>query len=314
MKKCMRWRSALLTALLLVSSGVHAYQDALHQQLTFLSAKQLSRCDAFWSEQLPSTAAPLLMPASRLSALDMRYVVRANVARSKGNFFGRMFRWNYFDVSQDGSEAFLGMFDTRFNARFSDLNAQILNAPKQRERQVAFGEVLSYLQDVSTPSRVVPVFTGRWWAFSLQDRLDRYPVDEPRVEASLDALCEEVASQFAQLSEDSVAHTLKKLLNDSAVKTMAAVTDDIAGMPAQWTVFWQPSAKDPGGDFGDYGPAGNNFGSRVDFRCATEEDPKMRCLLLENDPLYQEFAFSRHMQAVRSTMLAMLLVQRHARL
>ena len=36
----------------------------------------------------------------------------------------------------------------------------------------------------------------------------------------------------------------------------------------------------------------------------------MRCLLLKDDPLYQEFAFDRHNEAVTATMLAMLLVQR----
>ena len=92
MKKCMRWRNFLLFASLLASGATQAYPGELHQQLTFLAAKQVSRCDAIWSQSQDSQPAESLLampePLGRLSALDMRYVVRANVARSKSNFFG----------------------------------------------------------------------------------------------------------------------------------------------------------------------------------------------------------------------------------
>ncbi len=159
MKKCMSWRNVLLIAALLGSSATHAYQAELHQQLTFLSAKQISRCMVDWQT---TNSAALGEP---LSALDVRDVVRANAARAKGFFLGRMFRWNYLDISQDDSDAVLGVFDTRFNSRFHDLSAQLLSQSPQRDRLEALGGLLSYLQDVSTPSRVVPVYTGRWWRF-----------------------------------------------------------------------------------------------------------------------------------------------------
>lgn len=306
MKKCLHWRSHLLFVLLWASTGAHGYQGELHQQLTFLSAKQLSRC---------SDVAPLRnqqhtqLPGDRLSALDTRYVVRANVARAKSNIFARTFRWNYFDVSREGSETVIGVFDTRFNERFKNVSTRLLNAQQRRDRLEAFGEMLSYLQDVSTPSRVVPVFTGRWWAFSMQDRFDRYSIDVGRLEADSDALCNEVVDMLAQVADQDLASSLRNLLMQSGRRTLNAVEQTISGMPARWTVFWQPSEKNPGGDFGDYGAAGNNFGNRVDFRCATAEDPKMRCLLLQGDPLYQEFAYTRHRDALRTTMLAMLIVQ-----
>ena len=313
MKKCMRLRSFLLFASLLVSSATYAYPGDLHQQLTFLAAKQLSRCDATWSpSQDPQMERALLaspMPNGRLSALDMRYVVRANVARSKSNFLGRMFRWNYFDVSSDTNESVLGMFDTRFNSRFVAISDQLLNAAEKRDRLEAFGEVLSFLQDVSTPSRVVPVFTGRWWAFSLHDRFDRYSIDESRLEEEVSGLCQEVAEQWNEFEGQDEQTSLRRLLGQTARSTMAAVNSDIVGMPASWTSFWQPSQKEPGGAFGEYGAAGNEFGNRVEFRCGAKDDSNLRCLLLKDDPLYQDFAFHRHKEAVTATMLAMLLVQ-----
>ena len=314
MKKCMRWRNCLLFVSLLASGAVQAYPGELHQQLTFLAAKQVSRCDAIWSQAQDSQPAERVpaMPGSlgRLSALDMRYVVRANVARSKSNFFARMFRWNYFDVSGEPNDAVLGMFDTRFNSRFVAISDQLLNASEKRDRLEGFGEVLSFLQDVSTPSRVVPVFTGRWWAFSLHDRFDRYSIDESRLEKEIGGLCQEVAEKLSHFDGKDKQLSLIILLGQTARNTMAAVNSEIVGLPASWTSFWRPSAKDPGRAFGEYGVAGNEFGNRVEFRCGTEEDPEMRCLLLKDDPLYQEFAFERHREAVSASMIAMLLVQR----
>ena len=88
MKKFMHWRSALLFASLWLSASTQAYQGELHQQLTFMSAKQLSRCMTVWQDMDNALAQHSYDP---LSALEMRYVVRANVANAKGNFFGRMF-------------------------------------------------------------------------------------------------------------------------------------------------------------------------------------------------------------------------------
>ena len=57
MKKCMRWRNCLLFVSLLASGAVQAYPGELHQQLTFLAAKQVSRCDAIWSQAQDSQPA-----------------------------------------------------------------------------------------------------------------------------------------------------------------------------------------------------------------------------------------------------------------
>jgi hypothetical protein len=77
----------------------------------------------------------------------------------------------------------------------------------------------------------------------------------------------------------------------------------MGGLPTDWTAFWRPNANADG--FGDYGPAGNSFGRRTEFRCSGGE----RCVLLNDDPLYAEFALSRHADAVRGTQAAMLRMQ-----
>ena len=94
-----------------------------------------------------------------------------------------------------------------------------------------------------------------------------------------------------------------RVLTDTADRTLAAVRESIDGLPASWTAFWTPS-EDPG-SFGDYGPAGNSFGRRTEFRCGADQ----RCVLLQDDPLYREFALARHLDAVRGTQAAMLKMQ-----
>ena len=125
MKKSMLWRSVLLFALLWLNASAQAYEDELHQQLTFMSAKQLSRCKTIWQDKDISLDT---QNSDALSALEMRYVVRANGASAKSNFFGRMFRWNYYDVTRNESQRVLGIFTTRFNTRFEEVNALLRSA------------------------------------------------------------------------------------------------------------------------------------------------------------------------------------------
>ena len=190
------------------------------------SAKQLSRCMTVWQDMDNAMAQHSYDP---LSALEMRYVVRANVANAKGNFFGRMFRWNYYDVTRDDSQRVIGMFATRFNSRFEEVLERLKSAPKSRQRLEAFGELLSYLQDVSTPSRVVPVYTGRWWAFNMQDRFDRFPIDDLRLESNGPKLCDEIAEIGEGLVNDNIGAVLKLLLTKTAANTLTSVNQEIPG-------------------------------------------------------------------------------------
>ena len=105
---------------------------------------------------------------------------------------------------------------------------------------------------------------------------------------------------------DMPALNFTDLLRTAADDTLAAVQAPIDGMPVTWEVFWELPKKS--GNFGEYGPAGNRFGEQAEFRCSG--DKRERCVLLENDPLYKEFALARHLTAVRATMVALSMLQR----
>ena len=83
------------------AAELHSYDSDIHQQLTFLAAKQYSKC--------AETQQGLYRP----SALDVRYLVRANVAQADAGFFSRMFRWNYYSPESQGQKDVLWLIETR---------------------------------------------------------------------------------------------------------------------------------------------------------------------------------------------------------
>jgi hypothetical protein len=207
-----------------------------------------------------------------------------------------MFRWNYYSPESQDQKDVLWVIETRFQGHYRSLLRQIELGDKAEDRLKAVGRVISYLQDVTSPPRVVPVFTGRWWRFSFSDRFDRFPVDPGAIDERLVDSCETLGLD----SED-----FETLLSSTANTTISAIKEKIAGYPVTWEAFWSFGEKS--GDFGEYGIAGNQFGKRSSFRCADDE----RCLLLEDDPLYQEFALQRHVEAVQATMKALLIMQNY---
>ena len=273
----------LLFLLMGFAAELHSYDSDIHQQLTFLAAKQYSKC--------AETQQGLYRP----SALDVRYLVRANAAQADAGFFSRMFRWNYYSPESQDQKDVLWVIETRFQGHYRSLLRQIELGDKAEDRLKAVGRVISYLQDVTSPPRVVPVFTGRWWRFSFSDRFDRFPVDPGAIDERLVDSCETLGLD----SED-----FETLLSSTANTTISAIKENIAGYPVTWEAFWSFGEKS--GDFGEYGIAGNQFGKRSSFRCDDE-----RCLLLEDDPLYQEFALQRHVEAVQATMKALLIMQNY---
>jgi hypothetical protein len=295
MNRFIFWKKFLLiTALNLGTFGplAFAYEGDVHQQMTFLAAKQMSRCESL----------PDLMPDARLTALDTRYIVKANVAQAGSNVFVRMFRWNYYNPMGDEVKPILGIIDTRFDSHFNGLLDELSGSDARHQRLSMFGRVLSYVQDVTSPAKVVPVFTGRWWRFSFSDRFDKFPVDVPRLQRALGDYCADLEPHYL-LEKSDITTAMNTLMRRTAVETLRHVEMTIDGFPATWASYWQPATNEE--EFGSYGAAGNNFGVRAEFPCGDGE----QCLLLKDDPLYQDFAHLQHLSAVRATIQAMFLMQ-----
>ena len=264
------------------TTAAYGYESKIHQQLTFVAARQFNRC------MQNNTA------IARFSALDTRYIVKANTAQADGNIFRRMFRWNYYNRATQKNRVALWLIDTRFHSHFNYVERRIERRDERKDRMRDLGKLLNYVQDVTSPAHVVPVYTNRWWRWSWSDKFDRYPVDQPRLEAALQDTCEYVTLPAAQFQD-----VLVEVAND----TIMAVQGKILGFPTTWESYWR-FAKKPE-SFGDYGSAGNAFGDHSQFKCGEGQ----RCLLLKDDPLYRNFAHDRHVAAAIGSMRAMFLLQ-----
>ncbi len=267
--------------LLLLAVPAAAYDGKVHQALTFLAAKQFNRC-------VEGTDVPPLTP------LQVRYMARANSGLVDRSLFAKMFNWRYYDPAHQAEQTMLWVVDTRFHDHYNELSRRLQTVTDPVDAYQDLGRILSYVQMVTSPPRAVPVYTARFWRFSFSDRFDGYRVDQ-------DALAEAVEGDCSFL--DNVPDSYQGVLQETAERTMAAVTSPIDGLPAAWTAFWRPAKN--ADNFGDYGPAGNSFGRRTEFRCGQGE----RCVLLNDDPLYMEFALARHRDAIRATQQAILLMQ-----
>lgn len=270
----------------MLAATAQAYDGPLHQELTFIAARAFNGC----IEEGRLAAKPL-------TPLQVRYVAKTNRRQSQSNLFKRIFRWNYYDRGDQSAQSWFWVIDTRFHGHFREVNER-LAAPRS---QAAFfsdlGRMVNYVQNVTSPAHAVPVYTGRFWRFSLSDRFDGFDLDREALVQSLDGACENALN---------LPGSYEEILQTTAARTLDAVESPVAGMPAQWSAFWRPN--DNPSNFGEYGRAGNNFGRPVQFRCGGGQ----RCVLLEDDPLYRSFALARHQDAVVSTMRAFLLAHRSA--
>ena len=258
-----------------------AYEPAIHQQLTFAAARQFNRC-------VSATEVP------GLNALQVRIIAKAITRQADANLFVRMFRWNYYDRSGVGDREILWVIDTRFHEHFDQVVGRIAADEEANDRFRNLGRIVGYVQDVTSPPHAVPVYATRWWRLALQDRFDRYPVDEDEVAGPVEESCGDLTTP---------APDYHSVLEAAARDTLAAVRSPVSGLPVTWEIFWRPN-EDPG-RFGSYGPAGNNFGRGARFPCGQAEP----CVLLDDDPLYAEFAMRRHAAAVVATMRAMMIAQ-----
>lgn len=273
-------------AAVLVAGSVVAYEGDIHQELTFIAARQYNQC-------AEDTHLATLTP------LEVRYIAIANANQADAGLWRRMFRWNYYNRGDQSSAKFLWIVDTRMHNHYRNTLRRLEEARDLSRRFTNLGRIINYVQDATTPAHVVPVYTARWWRFSVSDRFNGFPVDADAVATALGEDCSAIRSTDMGFNN---------LLATTAERTINSVTESIPGLPVSWEAFWELN-NDPE-DFGRYGNAGNNFGREVRFRCDRPEDGRRKnCVLVQNDPLYREYAQARHLNAVQATITAMAIMQ-----
>ena len=268
------WSQIVVCAVLFsASQQCIAYSGAQHQQFMFVAARQYNDCVRDTPEQ-------------QLTALQVRYAARAAVGQADASFLRRMFRWGFYERESQAPKSTLWVVETRMHEHFNELLRAVDRARKPADQFAVAGRIAAYVQDVTSPARTVPVYTSRWWRLNTSDRFDNYRVAPEALEAATRNRCDALFADDADYQQ---------ILRDTANATLAAVQGEIPGLPTSWQAFWRLS--DNPANFGEYGVAGNRFGLRTTFRCGND-----RCVMLSDDPLYQDFALKQHVLAVLGTM------------
>lgn len=284
--RTIRTISSVFVAGVLVAVCPAAYEGDIHQELTFIAARQYNQC-------AEDTHLATLTP------LEVRYIAIANANQADAAWWRRMFRWNFYNRGDQSSSKFLWLFDTRMHNHYRNTLRRLEEARDLSRRFTNLGRIINYVQDATTPAHVVPVYTARWWRLSVADRFNAFPVDAEGVTAALGEDCSAVRSTDVGFDN---------LLVTTAERTINSVTESIPGLPVSWEAFWE--LNDDPKDFGRYGNAGNNFGREARFRCDRPEDGRRKnCVLVQNDPLYRDYAQARHLDAVQATITAMAMMQ-----
>ena len=267
--------------LLLLAPVLCAYKSDTHQRMTFLAARQFNDC------------APEL-GLDPLTPLQVRYIAKSGVKEADSRAL-RTFRWGFYERENQASKRLLGLIQTRMHERFQNLAERTAQAEDLLEYYSIVGQIMTRAQDMSVPVYVVPIYFSRFWRFSLRDRLSAYPIDVELLSGRLAGRsCERFKADAAVPGE---------ALIELAERTIAAIGSPIVGMPASWESFWRFGSS---GKFGRYGPAGNRFGERTEFECQEQA-----CVLLEDDPLYREFAAQRHLDALDASVRLMRWAQQN---
>ena len=254
----------------------------------------------------------------------------ANRDEDESNFPSRLFNWHFYNPARNEYRKGLLIFDESLERTFSRIEGRIESGTLRGEEAHRYiGRVLHYLEDMTVPAHVVPVYHGPnlpWAAhrfdftkIKISDSVDSYLVDgkppgdrlREELERTLADTCQTL-STATEYDEDGRAGskplTLKYILDATAKRTRAALTRPICaglapGSPT-WQYFWHPPSPDGTRYFGDYQVSESYFGTRpqtitVDGR--TCEPPAAA---------YDAFVAARHLDAVRADIRALFYISR----
>ena len=282
-------RLALAAVCVMAATTSLSYPGKHHELFTFLAAQRYNQC----------ASSVGLQP---LTPLEIRYIAKANSQEADRGIWDRLTKRDYFEMEGQERGGLTGFMETRMTEHFDRLIREMKQAESPREEFRWLGRVVHYIQKLSSPAHVVPIRVTRILRAQFVDRFDRHLVNRDSVIQALGTGCDFVIASF---SENDA--TYLSLLVRTAEETRASILQPIPGLPITWEAFWtfgQP------GSFGSYGAAGNNFGRHTEFRC--DRETRQRCLLLQDDPIYLNFATERHVQAIKATVHALLLSQSDA--
>lgn len=235
---------------------------------------------------------------------------------------GRFFDWHFYNTNQVTDQGWVRHFmDRVFERRRQSLETAAARNRPAAELYVRAGAVMHYLQDVSSPPHVVPVYHWKVGPFGVPEPYDGFLIDEME-----ERYAGELAVTPGQCRELLAWEgSFPTLLAAEAAMTLAAVDEAIpapnnpADHPFKWNAFWRPRGdsgpqchpeEDLRSGFGSHGRFCQDFG-----RGSLDTDPALPGTpagFRINREQYERFALARFIRARNSSVKALAWAGRKA--
>ncbi|MEC9281864.1 MAG: hypothetical protein VX642_04080 [Bdellovibrionota bacterium] len=288
----------LITLLVLWHEVGHSYSIKNHEYISTLSIELLEYCGI-------------------TTALDGKTIVdfsgREDSSPHHASLITRLTNWHFYTNQKKEDDWIFSAFLRRdFWKRWNFLMDEIENNKLQKNEFSALtGAIAHYIQDVSNPSHVIPVYHGP----GLKDEFDSYPILADKIRSTFSENCSSLETNPQNIFE-ILEQTAKNSLNAIEEKTLVFLKDGKQHESSFKEAFWYRAADDDN-FFGKYGSLGNNYGkSEFSFpiwRRNQKVGPKKTIKRKSYDykinaEVFKEFSQQQQTKAVLSTAKMILIM------
>ena len=235
-----------LVLILCMAQSASAYSPGAHKQMVKSSAQDYNFC-----------LDVLKSPKPKLKANDIKKITKSNVLEDI-NPVNKLQHWHFYHPTKDLGHGTLGFGFGSFTHRYDEVEASM----KKKNIFKSLGSLSHYLQDVTNPAHVAPIYHGLGDGFDFYDFKSRWPA---KITAEK---CVEIAARvelYKASKETSTFVLVKRITHETLAKMQEKVlinTKEHQGFfsweEAFWSVKYGPTSKQA--NFGEYGFLGNTFG------------------------------------------------------
>ncbi|MCW8894418.1 MAG: hypothetical protein OQK48_00875 [Sulfurimonas sp.] len=225
----------------------------------------------------------------------------------------RPFNWHFYNPNkEDMSRA--GLVEQSHIRLWQGLKDGLKSNEKNYNKLLFIGGLIHLVEDITSPAHVVPVYHGptvisvigpktlKPLVTYMQEYKDKY---KHMIKDNIDYIAPDTQRLLNELQHDNLlcheidtnSETLEEIRFNAATKTLNLLKQEIPECPNfTWQEFWTPPKSDE--YFGKYYIKNNSplFGQEG---LMTLENGST-CKFKENDPRYEDFVYSLHLNAVKA--------------
>lgn len=259
-----RFLLVLLVTLLFGTSAL-AYDGSVHKQITQAAVKAFNDCLA----SDPSLPAGYAISDAGL----VKDVVKAN-RNEDGTLLTypvRLGNWHFYNTNNVPNTGWPKHFlDVIFDKKVASLKEAVEEQQSVAKLYRKAGKVMHYIQDVSSPPHVVPVYHWKFLGMGIKEPFDSYEVDLKKFQELLTPSADQCKDLLAGDIDFDVLMSKDAQATFDMMSKPIPVTNAAGEEPYKWAAFWRPagSAEPACSDrkakegFGSYGRFCNQFGEK----------------------------------------------------